>query len=209
MPHEVRRVIRARRAAVAMMAGCGILTACGSPATPTSSGASGPPTPSPTRLTGAPLSTDRFSTIVPTGWSNKLGDATEVQKFSGSGTVEMLIEQGPPGQLQQNINDVTANINVLLLASPVPDDQVAAYLQSVSSNGATNLSSAQSFTIDGATGQFITYDRDIQGTPGESQDMIINHGTSTYDIVLNTSQFAFTQQQSGIQAVLTAWRWKT
>ncbi|PZR81987.1 MAG: hypothetical protein DLM65_04800 [Candidatus Aeolococcus gillhamiae] len=107
----------------------------------------------------------------------------------------------------QNINDVTANINVLLLTLPVPDDQVAGYLQSVSSNGATNLSTPKSFTIDGATGQYITYDRDIQGTPGESEDMIISHGTTTYDIVLNTSQFAFNQQQSGLLAVLTAWRW--
>jgi hypothetical protein len=156
---------------------------------------------------GTPLTTGKFSTVLPTGWDNKVGDPTEVQKFSGNGTVEMLIEQDPPKPLQQNINDVTANINVLLLASAVPDDQVATYLQSVSNSGATNLSAPQSFTIDSATGQFITYDRDIQGTPGESQDMIVNHGGNTYDIVLNTSQFAFAQQQSGIQAVLTAWRW--
>ena len=146
---------------------------------------------------------------MPAGWSNKLDDPTEVAKFSANGKVEMLVEQGPPGQVQQNINDVTANINVLLLASTVPDDQVATYLQSVSNNGATNLSAPQSFTIDGATGQFITYDRDIQGTPGESQDMIINHGGSTYDIVLNTSQFAFSKQQPGLQAVLAAWRWNS
>lgn len=202
-------MIRVRHAAFVVVAGCGLLTACGGPATPTSGGPTVAPTASSSPLTGTPLSTDKFSTIIPAGWSNKLNDPTEVQKFSGNGTVEMLIEEGPPGQLQQNINDVTANINVLLLASAVPDDQVATYLQSVSSNGATNLSSAQSFTIDGSTGQFITYDRDIQGTPGESQDMIINHAGSTYDIVLNTSQFAFTQQQSGIQAVLTAWRWKS
>jgi hypothetical protein len=200
-------VLRASHAAVVVVAGCGLLTACGGPAVPTSSVSSIPTTASPSPLTGTPLTTGKFSTIVPMGWNNKVADPTEVQKFSGNGTVEMLIEQDPPKPLQQNINDVTANINVLLLASAVPDDQVAAYLQSVSNNGATNLSAPQSFTIDGATGQFITYDRDIQGTPGESQDMIINHGGNTYDIVLNTSQFAFTEQQSGIQAVLTAWRW--
>jgi hypothetical protein len=147
--------------------------------------------------------------VVPAGWSDKVGDATEVGKFSANGKVEMLVEEGPPGQVQQNINDVTANINVLLLASAVPDDQVATYLQSVSNNGATNLSAPQSFTIDGSTGQFITYDRDIQGTPGESQDMIINHAGSTFDIVLNTSQFAFAKQQPGLQAVLAAWHWKS
>ncbi|MDQ6855623.1 MAG: hypothetical protein M3Z57_00945 [Candidatus Dormibacteraeota bacterium] len=202
-------MIRARHAALVTVVGCGLLTSCGSTAvpSPTTSSASARATATP--LGGTPLRTDKFTTVVPTNWSNKVDDTTEVAKFSGGGKVEMLIEQGPPGQVQQNINDVTANINVLVLASAVPADQVATYLQSVSNNGATNLSAAQSFTIDGATGQFITYDRDIQGTPGESQDMIINHGGSTYDIVLNTSQFAFSKQQSGLQAVLAAWHWNS
>ncbi len=202
-------MIRARLATVIAAVGCGLLTACGTPGTPSPTGSSGPPSATPSPVTGTPLRTVKFTTIVPARWTNKLDDATEVGKFSGNGKVEMLIEQGPPGQLQQNINDVTANINVLQLTSAVPDDQVAAYLQSVSNNGATNLSSPQSFTIDGATGQFITYDRDIQGTPGESQDMIINHGGSTFDIVINTSQFAFSQQQPALQAVLAAWRWNS
>ncbi len=201
-------MIRACAVTILLVVACGSLSACGSPAT-SASVSSEPETTSPSPLSGTALVADGFSTIVPTGWTNKIGVAAEVQKFSANGKVEMLIEQGPPGQLQPNINDVTANINVLVLSSPVPDDQVANYLQSVSSNGATNLSSTQSFTIDGATGQFLTYDRDIQGTPGESQDMIINHGGGTYDIVLNTSQFAFSKQQSGIQAVLTAWRWRS
>jgi hypothetical protein len=202
-------VIRARHATLVAVVACGLLSACGSAATPSPSTSSGSAGATSTPLGGTPLSTDRFSTVLPATWSNKLSDATEVAKFSGNGKVEMLIEQGPPGQVQQNINDVTANINVILLASAVPADQVATYLQSVSNNGATNLSAAQSFTIDGATGQFITYDRDIQGTPGESQDMIINHGGSTYDIVINTSQFAFSTQQPALQAVLAAWHWSS
>lgn len=181
----------------ALTAGCGLLATCGAPVTPSA-------TP-----TATPLSTGTFATVVPPNWANKLGDATEVAKFSGNGIVEFLIEQAPIGVVRQNINDVTANINVLLLSSTVPDDQVAAYLASVSNNGATNLSSPLPFTIDSATGQYITYDRDIQGTPGESRDMIISHGGRTYDIVLNTSQYAFTQQLAGLQAVLTAWRWRS
>ncbi|MDQ6847405.1 MAG: hypothetical protein M3019_07465 [Candidatus Dormibacteraeota bacterium] len=199
-------MIRARHAIAFLAVCCGLLTACGSPGTPVT-GSVTPATPSPSPLTGTPLAAAGFTTILPNGWANRVSDAAEVRKFSANGKVEVLIEEGPPGQLQQNINDVTANINVLLLSSPVPDDQVAGYLQSVSSNGATNLSTPKSFTVDGATGQYVTYDRDIQGTPGESEDMIVSHGTSTYDIVLNTSQFAFSQQQSGLLAVLTAWRW--
>jgi hypothetical protein len=188
-------VIRPRPSVVALAAGCGILAACGAPLP-------SPATPSPT-----PLSTGTFSTVVPANWTNRLSDAAEVAKFSGSGTVEFLIEQAPPGQAQPDVNDVTANINVLLLSSTVPDDQVAPYLQSVSNSGAVNLSSPLPFTIDGATGQYITYDRDIQGTPGESRDMVINHGGKTYDIVLNTSQYAFTPQVAALQTVLAAWRW--
>jgi hypothetical protein len=187
-------VIHPRPLVVAMAVGCGLL-ACGAPVAT-------PPTPSAT-----PLSTGTFSSVVPANWTNKVSDAAEVAKFSGNGIVEFLIEQGPPGQGKPDVNDVTANINVLLLSSTVPDDQVAPYLQSVSNSGAVNLSSPLPFTIDGATGQYITYDRDIQGTPGESRDMVINHGGKTYDIVFNTSQYAFTQQLAALQAVLTAWRW--
>jgi hypothetical protein len=192
---------------VALAVGCGFLAACGAPSTSLSPGVTARSTP--TLPTGTPVSTDKFSTVVPVNWTNKATDAVEVAKFSSNGHVEFLVEQGPLGQVQQNVNDVTANINVLLLSSTVPDDQVSTYLQSVSNSGATNLSSPQPFTIDGSTGQFITYDRDIQGTPGESQDMVINHGGSTYDILLNTSQYAFGQQQLALQAVLTAWRWNS
>jgi hypothetical protein len=202
-------VTRARHATLVVTVVGGMLTACGAPATPSATVLPSPQSPTPTPLGGMPLRTDRFSTVVPSRWTDRLGDPAEVAKFSANGRVEMLVEQPPPGNVQPNVNDVTANINVLLLPSPVPDDQVPTYLQSVANNGATNLSSARSFTIDGATGQFITYDRDIQGTPGESQDMIINHRGSTFDIVLNTSQFAFTDQLAGLQAVLAAWRWNS
>ncbi|HSP64984.1 MAG TPA: hypothetical protein VLO10_02225 [Candidatus Deferrimicrobium sp.] len=202
-------MIRARRAALVAVAGCGLISACGSGSAPPPTATSGSASATPTPLGGTHLRTDRFTTVVPTTWTNKIDDATEVAKFSANGKVEMLVEQAPPGQVQQSINDVTANINVLLLASAVPADQVATFLQSVSNNGATNLSAPQLFTIDGVTGQYITYDRDIQGTPGESQDMIINHGGNTYDIVLNTSQFAFSKQQQGLQAVLAAWHWSS
>jgi hypothetical protein len=188
------------------LACAGVLaSACGSTA-PTNA-TSGAASSTASRPGGARVTTAEFSTVVPAGWNNKLEAAAEVQKFSASGHVEFLVEQGPPGQMQQGINDVIANINVLLVATPVPDDQLTTYLQSVSSNGATKLSAPQPFTIDGVTGQRISYHRDIQGTPGESQDMIVNHGGNTFDIVLNTSQFAFPQQQSGLQAVLAAWRW--
>jgi hypothetical protein len=145
--------------------------------------------------------------VVPQGWTNTIGDATEVQKLHTDGRVVYLVEQAPPGQAQPNVNDVRANINVVVLTQMVPSDQISTYLSSVSSSGATNLSIAQQLILDGAGGEYITYDRDIQATPGESRDILVNHGASTYHIVLNTSQFAFNQQLTGLQAILTAWKW--
>ncbi len=194
----------ARTIAVSAMVACGLVTACGSAATPSASSSQ---TTASASVSGTAITTAKFGTVVPQGWTNKIDVATEVQKFSANGQVLFLVEQGPPGQQQSNVNDIMANVNVLLLTTPVPDNQVPKYLGSVSSSGATNLSSPQAFTLDGATGQYIVYDRDVSGTPGESQDMIVNHGGSTYDIVLNTSQFAFNQQLTGLQSVLAAWKW--
>ncbi|MEO8898969.1 MAG: hypothetical protein ABI352_09335 [Candidatus Dormibacter sp.] len=144
---------------------------------------------------------------MPQGWTNTIDNAGEVQKLSAEGRVAYLVEQGPPGQTQPNLNDVRANINVVVLAQAVPDDQLITYLNSVTADGATNLSTTQQLAVDGSSGQYITYERPIQGTPGESRDILVNHGTSTYHIVLNTSRFAFGAQLSGLEVVLTAWRW--
>jgi hypothetical protein len=180
----------------AVISGCGA-SASGPP----------PPRPSPSSTPGAAFDAGPFATVIPTGWQNTLDNPSEVAKLSTDGRVVYLVEQAPPGVAQANVNDVRANVNVVSLTTAVPDDQVATYLASVTDSGATNLSSPQQFTIDGATGQYITYDRDIQGTPGESRDMVVNHRGVTYHVVLNTSQFAFVQQLPGLQAVLAAWRW--
>lgn len=192
-----------RRLALCLM--CCALPACGSAGTsPSASTASPAPTSPPP---GTNVSAGTFSTVVPQGWTDTLGNPTEVQKLSTEGRVVYLAEQGPPGQAQPTVNDVRANINVVVLTQTVPDDQIISYLNSVVDGGATNLSQTQELILDGATAEYITYDRDIQGTPGESRDLMVNHSGSTYHLVLNTSQFAFNQQLSGLQEVLTAWRW--
>ena len=180
----------------AAVSGCGASAASGGPASVT-----------PSPAAGTAFEAGSFRTVIPAGWQNTIASPTEVSKLSTDGHVLYLVEQAPPGTAQANVNDVRANINVVSLNQPVPDDQVATYLASVTDSGATNLSSPQMVTLDGATGQFITYDRDIQGTPGESRDMVVNHGGVSYHIVLNTSQHAFTEQLPAFQAVLGAWRW--
>jgi hypothetical protein len=199
-------VLRVRRRLALCLVFC-VLPACGTGvATSPSAGPASPGAPTSPPL-GTSVSAGTFSTVVPQGWTNTLGNATEVQKLSTEGRVVYLVEQGPPGQAQPTINDVRANINVVVLTQMVPDDQITGYLNSVVNDGATNLSQTRQVILDGATVEDITYDRDIQGTPGESRDLVVNHGGNTYHIVLNTSQFAFNQQLAGLQAVLAAWKW--
>jgi len=100
------------------------------------------------------------------------------------------------------------HIDVSTVAQPVPDDQLESYLESAAQNGATNLSRAQPFDLNGNTGIFITYDlNSSSGVPLESQDMLLNHGGETFEIVLNTAQTDFASQLPALEKVLSAWRW--
>lgn len=155
------------------------------------------------------FTTANFSVAIPSGWHNATGNQSEVSRFAQNGTVELLFESPPPGRVQPHVNDVTANINVVLPTSPVPDDQLAFYLSSVSENGATNLTEPEPFTVDGHSGLFITYETDVSGTPGESQDMVVDFNGETYDIVMNTSKYAFPMQLPALMRVLDSWHWRS
>ena len=144
----------------------------------------------------------------PAGWRNEIANKNEVARYSQNGTVLLLFEASPPGRVQPNVNDVTANINVVLAGAPVPDDQLAFYLTSVSQSGATDLTQPEPFQVDGRAGVYITYDSNISGTPGESRDMVVNYKGDTYDITMNTSRYAFPLQLPALTHTLESWKWQ-
>jgi hypothetical protein len=152
-------------------------------------------TPKPHRFTSA-----RFTTTVPTGWSDSTGDARAVAAVSANGQVLMLLVVGATA--------FNEHIDVAVAPQPTPDDQLAGYLQSVAQNGATNLSPTQPFTVDGDPGIFITYNlMSTGGTLLKAQDMVVNHGGDTFDIVLNTAQADFAAQLPAVQSILDSWKW--
>ncbi len=179
------------------------VSACGG----TQTGSSSPGTTKAPGTSGT-FSTAKFSVAVPNGWRNETNNHSEVSRFSQNGTVLLLFEASPPGTVQPNVNDVTANVNIVLAGSPVPDDQLAFYLTSVSQSGASNISQPQPFMVDGHAGVYITYNSDVSGTPGQSQDMVVNYKGDTYDIILNTSKQAFPLQLPALKLMLDTWRWK-
>jgi hypothetical protein len=184
----------------ALMTGaCGailLLSACGGPvATVTPSSSTSPASsPGSTRA----FSASGFSTVIPSGWSDETANQSAVAAASGSGPVLMLLV-APDG----------GHIDARTAPQPIPDDQLAQYLQSVGQHGATSLSQPVPVDIDGVSGVVITYTlTSSSGVSSMNEDMVVNQGGNTYDIVLNTAVAAFTQDSAALQTVLDGWRWR-
>jgi len=181
-------------------AGCAVfaaivLSACGAPpstVTPSSGVTSPTPSSGPRSFSAAGFGTD-----IPTGWNDETSNQSAVAAVSGDGTVLMLLVAPDSG-----------HIDARTTPQPVPDDQLAQYLQSVSQDGATNLSGVTPVNVAGVSGVVITYDlTPTAGTTFRNEDMVVNQGGDTYDIVLNTPVADFTQDLPALQAVLDSWRW--
>jgi hypothetical protein len=172
-----------------------LLTACGSPpatVTPSSS-----TSPSSTGSASHPFTATAFTTVVPAGWTDDTTSQSAVASVSGSGTVVMLFEAVDGG-----------HIDARTAPQPIADDQLAQYLESVSQGGATNLSTAEPVDIDGVSGVMITYNlTPSAGVTSKDEDMVVNQGGDTYDIVLNTIAASFTADQAALQTVLNSWKW--
>ena len=200
MPPATRLPSRLRRALLALSIAlpAGAMTSCslgGSHSQPVQSQAPGK----------ARFNADSFSVAIPAGWTDKTKDASAVSSVNAGGTVLMLL-YAPPTPAGLN----NEHIDVSTVAQPVPDDQLGTYLVSAGQNGATNLSRAEPFDLDGSTGIFITYDlKSSNAVLLEAQDMLVNHGGSTYDIVLNTAQPDFAAQLPALREVLSTWHWRS
>jgi hypothetical protein len=170
-----------------------LLGGCGSPiATVTPSSSTSPSGQTTQVFTGT-----GFSTVIPGGWQDETSNQSAVASVSGNGTVLMLLIAADGG-----------HIDVRTAPQPVPDDQLAQYLESVSQSGATSLSTPVPIDIDGVSGVVITYNlAPSPGVTAKDEDMVVNQSGNTYDIVLNTASATFTEDAAALQAVLNGWKW--
>ena len=179
-----------------------VLGGCGSPAV-----VSAPPR-TPTATAVPRVQAAGFSAAVPQGWTDHTTDQQAIQGVAASGELQMLLIAPPTGAVRNEHIDVTT------VAQPVPDDQLAFYLQSVAQNGATSVTTPQPFNLAGASGLFVTYNLTANATPPAQppmlkvQDMLINHAGQTYEIVLNTALANFDGQLQSLQSVLSSWQWR-
>lgn len=188
--------------AACLTAGTPLLSGCGSKSESTA-----PPVAAATETPIARLQATGFSTAVPHGWTDHTGDQQAVEAVGASGGLQALFIAPPTGTVNNEHIDVTT------VSQPVPDDQLAAYLESVAQNGATSVTTPQPFNLDGASGLFVTYNLTANASPPAQppvlkvQDMLINHAGQTYEIVLNTALANFDAQLQSLQSVLSSWKW--
>jgi hypothetical protein len=145
-----------------------------------------------------PFKASGFSTTIPAGWSDETANQSAVAAVSGSGAVLMLLV-APDG----------GHIDARTAPQPIPDDQLAQYLGSVSQSGASGVSQPVPVDIDSVSGVVITYTlTSSSGVSSKNEDMVVNQGGNTYDIVLNTAAAGFINDSAALQTVLNAWRWR-
>ena len=179
------------------------IAACGSSsssATADSSGNSGSTTTAASTDSsgGTPFSASAFTTVVPDGWTDQTQNSQVVTAATNSGESQNLLLFTPSG---------SGHIDVSIPTSPVPDASIPAYLASAANHGATNVSDPTSFTLGSATGQYVTYDNDQSGTTFKSEDMVINEGSTTYEIIYIVPSDSFDSQMPALQSILSSWKW--
>lgn len=191
-------MITVRRSCITLVAVCVlVLCACGGGSQPSPSGAPSPGTHSASQF----VSSD-FTTSIPSGWADETTNESAVTAVSVNGTVLMLLIA--PATYSNRVNE---HIDVSIAAPEVPEDQISNYLQSAGQNGARDLSPVQPFSLAGSSGLFITYTLTAGSTTNKAQDMVVDHGNNTYEIVLNTAASDFDSQFAALQQVLNSWKW--
>lgn len=190
---------RARAAAL-------LLPALGAAAASCTAGPTSPASPAPA---SAALRTVDFDAQIPAGWSDVTSSHTAVGLVRPAGTLLLLLEAPPSPPVHAGVNDVEAVITVTRLDQTMQPVQFSAYLGSVASHGATQVSPPQPVTVGGAAGTSVTYQSSSGGTPGETQDMVVDQGGATYEIELSTARFAFGSQAGALRSLLASWRWVT
>jgi len=184
------------------------LAAAASACSSSKSSSSSPPatTAAPTTTTLPPVSAQGFTSVLPPDWTNKTQDTTAISQVaptSGTnGTAILLL------QPNATANGLVGHISVNIAPQPVADADIPAYLQSAGSHGATNLSTPVAKTIAGASGFEITYTvTQADGTTTKNDDIVVNHGGQTYDVIYDVPTPQFDSLHSALDLLLTNWAW--
>jgi hypothetical protein len=150
------------------------------------------------------IAADRtFSTVLPKGWSNVTGNASLLAASHLSGAALVAIQWD---YLGATAGITVAYVSVKQVTPALTQKQIAPYLKTVV-GGVTLLTQSAAFMLDGSNGLFNTTSTSSQGNEYEAQDMVIDHVGRTFEIVLTVLRAAFSEELTGFDAIMGAWRW--
>lgn len=192
---------RALPACVLAAATVTLLAAC-APARATATPSRRSPTPNP-----GVASTIAFTITIPPGWTDVTGDPG-VDAVHPGGQVLVVLQKPPAPPVVEGVNDVDGVIAITQMDQPLTASQVTQYLQSVRTNGATDVTEPLPATVGGSSGTSLTYASTQQGTPVQTEDIVVAHGGAMYEIQLITSRHAFAAQAHDLEQMLShGWTW--
>ncbi|MFN2569938.1 MAG: hypothetical protein ABR564_10130 [Candidatus Dormibacteria bacterium] len=168
------------------------------------------PTPPPEATTPTPMartvSGEGFTTAVAPGWSNRLGDTTEVLQFSSGGKPILLIERPPSGEVRPNVNDVPSSIAIVRLRDRIPDEKVLTYLKNFP--GTILAAPPRHYGLGGDEGVLVVYTHGLRGTPVETLDMVVTHHGITHEVFFTAAVQDYQPQLADAMQVIDSWLWQ-
>jgi hypothetical protein len=192
--------MRNRRFVSALIVATSASVACGSAAKTTHT----PPTP-----VNDVVKTVAFWVRMPPGWSDATANNSVVAAVHPDGTLLLLLQGPEPTPAVSGLNDITP---VIVVTAPhqLTSAQVPAYLQSVRTAGASDISSPAPTTVARSDATFVTYQSMQGATPVQTKDVVVAHGGAMYEIQLISSRYAFAQESQIFDQVLNRdWVWVT
>jgi hypothetical protein len=144
-----------------------------------------------------------FSTQLPAGWSNVTGEAALLATHHLTGAELVAMHWEYLGATQ---GIAVAYTSVQLVTPPLAATRIAAYLKTLVP-GVTLLIQPAAFTVDATSGLYDTTSATSAGNDYAAQDMVINHGGRTFEIVLTVLRSVFPAVLPGFNDLMNAWRW--
>jgi hypothetical protein len=144
-----------------------------------------------------------FTTMLPEGWSNVTGDASLLASHHLTGAELVAVQWD---YLGATAGITVAFVSVQQVTPALTQEQIAPYLRTVV-GGVTLLTEPAAFMLDGYRGLFDTSTTSSQGNEYEAQDMVIDQGGRSFEIVLTVLRGAFAVELTGFDAIMEAWRW--
>ena len=192
--------------------GAGVVLAClaaaaaCAPAPPAATAQAGP-TPT-TRPSPGVARSVAFTLAIPHGWSDMTANSHIVSAVRPDGDLLLLLEGPQPTPVVRGANDVAGVIAVTEPKSPIASSDIAEYLRSVTSHGATGVTDPEPAHVGPTTATGVTYQTAYNGTPIQIKDVLVSHGGAMYEVELITSQVAFASQEVIFDKLLSAgWTW--